>query len=235
VRSPLLLAAPVAAAAVALAAGCGATGVVPSGGDVGTGKALFQQKCAACHTLADANAKGTVGPNLDDAFGNPEQQGFAESTVRDVVRGQIAYASPPMPRDLVTGAQADAVASYVAQVAGKPVTGGGVKASALPGQSTSSTTGAAQTTTAPSGGGNQAAIADGKQVFASAGCAGCHTLKAAGATGTTGPNLDQLKPPQARVVKQVTNGGAIMPPFKGRLSPKQIQDVAAYVSSVAGT
>ena len=226
--------APFAAAAALLAAGCGSTGHQAAGGDVGLGKALFQQKCAGCHTLADANAKGAVGPNLDDALGNPQQQGFKESTVRDVVRGQIAYASPPMPQDLVKGAQADAVATYVAQVAGKPVQGGGVKASPLPGQSTSSTTQATQTTPAPSGGGNQAAVADGKKVFGSAGCAGCHTLKDAGASGTVGPNLDQLKPSQAVVQKQVTNGGAIMPSFKQRLSSSQIQAVAAYVSSVAG-
>jgi mono/diheme cytochrome c family protein len=75
----------------------------------------------------------------------------------------------------------------------------------------------------------------GKAVFASAGCNSCHTLKAAGATGTVGPNLDQVKPPYDKVVTQVTNGGGAMPAFKGQLSPQQIQDVAAYVSSVAGT
>ena len=75
----------------------------------------------------------------------------------------------------------------------------------------------------------------GKAVFASAGCNSCHTLKAAGATGTVGPNLDQVKPPYDKVVTQVTNGGGGMPAFKGTLSPQQIQDVAAYVSSVAGT
>ena len=36
------------------------------------------------------------------------------------------------------------------------------------------------------------------------------------------------------VVTRVTNGMGAMPPFKGQLSDKQIQDVAAYVSSVAG-
>jgi mono/diheme cytochrome c family protein len=69
----------------------------------------------------------------------------------------------------------------------------------------------------------------GKAVFASAGCVGCHTLKAAGATGTVGPNLDQLKPAYARIVRQVTNGGKIMPSFKGSLSEQQIHDVAAFV------
>jgi mono/diheme cytochrome c family protein len=74
----------------------------------------------------------------------------------------------------------------------------------------------------------------GKAVFASAGCAGCHTLKDAGATGTVGPNLDQLKPPLSRTITQVLNGGAVMPPFKASLSAKQIADVAAYVVKATG-
>jgi mono/diheme cytochrome c family protein len=74
----------------------------------------------------------------------------------------------------------------------------------------------------------------GAKVFASAGCKNCHTLKAAGAKGTVGPNLDQLQPSAALVSKQVRNGGGVMPSFKGKLSPKQIKDVADYVSSVAG-
>jgi mono/diheme cytochrome c family protein len=99
------------------------------------------------------------------------------------------------------------------------------------------TTAPAQTTTTggattPSGGTGDAAA--GKAVFTSAGCVGCHTLADAGATGTVGPNLDQKKPPYDLVVTRVTNGKGPMPPFKGQLSDQQIQDVAAYVSSVAG-
>src|SRR5579884_268871 len=98
----------------------------------------------------------------------------------------------------------------------------------LPGQTTS-----APTTTSAGGGGGAGAVtgdpAAGKAVFTSAGCSGCHTLKAAGATGTVGPNLDQLKPPYARIVTQVEHGGAIMPPFQGKLTSKQIHDVAAFV------
>ena len=69
----------------------------------------------------------------------------------------------------------------------------------------------------------------GKQVFATAQCGGCHTLKAAGSTGEIGPNLDQLKPGYAAIVHQVEVGGGPMPAFKGQLSDQQIQDVAAYV------
>jgi mono/diheme cytochrome c family protein len=92
----------------------------------------------------------------------------------------------------------------------------------LPGQTTSSPA----PSPGPSAKGDPAA---GKTVFASAGCSGCHTLKAAGATGNVGPNLDQLKPPEVTVVHQVENGGGQMPAFKGTLSAKQIQDVAAFV------
>lgn len=98
--------------------------------------------------------------------------------------------------------------------------------------STSTTTPTTTTTTTPTPSGNATA---GKAIFTGpAACSGCHTLKDANATGTVGPNLDQLKPPFDRVVTQVTNGGAAMPAFKGTLTPQQIADVAAYVSSVAG-
>jgi mono/diheme cytochrome c family protein len=93
------------------------------------------------------------------------------------------------------------------------------------------TTAPAATTTAPTTTttASQGDPTAGKAVFASAGCGGCHTLKAAGSTGTVGPNLDQLKPPLDRIVIQVDNGGGPMPAFKGQLTDKQIQDVAAFV------
>lgn len=77
-------------------------------------------------------------------------------------------------------------------------------------------------------------VALGRQVFASAGCAACHTLSDTGATGTVGPDLDGAKPSAALVADRVTNGLGAMPPFAGKLSAEQIDAVAAYVSSVAG-
>jgi mono/diheme cytochrome c family protein len=85
----------------------------------------------------------------------------------------------------------------------------------------------AGTETAPSQGGNAAA---GKAVFTSAGCVSCHTLADAGATGTVGPNLDQVKPSFDTVVERVTEGKPPMPSFKGQLTEQQIRDVAAYVT-----
>jgi cytochrome c6 len=94
------------------------------------------------------------------------------------------------------------------------------------------TEGGGETTPPPSE--QQGDPAAGKEVFTSAGCTGCHTLADAGSTGNVGPNLDQAKPPYALVVDRVTNGKGPMPSFKGQLSEQQIQNVAAYVSSVAG-
>jgi mono/diheme cytochrome c family protein len=76
----------------------------------------------------------------------------------------------------------------------------------------------------------------GKPIFASSGCGGCHTLAAAHASGTIGPNLDTLKPDYRAVTAQVTNGGGVMPKFSDSLSAQQIADVSAYVvNSTGGT
>jgi mono/diheme cytochrome c family protein len=87
---------------------------------------------------------------------------------------------------------------------------------------------AAETT----GGGGGAA--DGAAVFASAGCGGCHTLEAAGSSGQTGPNLDELQPSKDQVAEQVRNGGGAMPSFEDKLSAEEIDAVAQYVSESAG-
>ena len=76
--------------------------------------------------------------------------------------------------------------------------------------------------------------ARGKAVFASAGCGACHTLAAAGAAGTAGPNLDQRKPAATLVAARVTDGKGAMPGYKGRLGDDDIQAVAAYVAQSAG-
>jgi cbb3-type cytochrome c oxidase subunit III len=202
-RAAALLLLPLAAA---LSAGCG-TGGRAVGGDVQNGKKLFVSTCAGCHTLADANAQGTKGPNLDDAFAADRKQGFAQSSIQDIVLDQIRLAQGQMPPNLVRGQDAQDVAAYVASVAGTGKAG-------------------------PTGG--KITATDGKTIFGQAGCGSCHTLKDAGSTGTVGPNLDDARAPELKVVTQVTNGGAVMPAFKDRLTKAQIQAVAKYVSSVAG-
>jgi mono/diheme cytochrome c family protein len=73
----------------------------------------------------------------------------------------------------------------------------------------------------------------GEQVFAEAGCGGCHTLAAADARGQVGPNLDTLRPGFEQVVNKVREGGDGMPAFASRLPAREIESVAAYVADVA--
>ena len=81
----------------------------------------------------------------------------------------------------------------------------------------------------------------GKPIFVST-CAVCHTLKAAAALGTIGPDLDRTRLTQAVIIKAITDGGASvmskaaaakytthMTAYKGVLSPDQIKNVSAYV------
>ena len=247
-------------AAALLLAGCGTGGLAHRQADVARGKQLFTQRCGSCHTLADAGTQGKVGPNLDAAFAAARQQGFAQSSIQNIVLDQIRFpVTKPagvitgpngqeqpvqgMPANLVKGADAQDVAAYVASVAGLAAAGATTTSAAPPPPAPPPTSEAqtstaaqtatgAQTTTPSAGGGNL--LAQGKQVFETAGCTSCHTLKDAGAHGTVGPNLDEKKPPKALVVERVTNGKGVMPSFTSQLSPEQIQAVATYVSSVAG-
>ncbi len=203
-----------AGALIALAvgvAGCGSGGL-SEGGDAAEGKQIFQQKCGGCHTLADAGSAGTEGPDLDAAFRGGPGEEWDESTVREIVAQQTKYAIPPMPdadelfkNPDTRDEKVDAVAAYVASVAAKPVKGGG-----------------------------KIAAQDGKGIFTEAGCGGCHVLRAAGTSGTTGPNLDQSKPGLQEAVGQIRNGGGGMPAYRGRLTDQQIQAVAKFVTQNAG-
>jgi cbb3-type cytochrome c oxidase subunit III len=218
------------AAAALLAAGCGYGGAANAGGqrpDTQSGQQLFTTSCGNCHALSAAGTSGDIGPNLDNAFAASVQEGYPQSVIENVVLDQIRLGSgpiatytngklgnfkpqTPMPANILEGQDALDVAAYVASVAGQS------------GYTTSASFASFGT--------------NGEKIFKGAGCSGCHTLAAAGATGTVGPNLDQIASTLtvAVVAQQVTNGGTVMPAFKGKLSPAQIQAVAKYVSSSAG-
>jgi mono/diheme cytochrome c family protein len=220
------------AVAVVVLAAMGALGLAACGDTVGysegtgdriRGKELFVKGCGSCHELADAGTNGQIGPNLDLAFVQSRLDGLGESTIQQVVRGQIAYpvVDPPtdipgMPVDIYEGQDAEDVATYVASVAGLDGSGKPIDPTNPP------------KPTPPDGGD------DGESIFASAGCGGCHTLAAAGSSGTVGPNLDEAKPTKDLAVDRVTNGRGGMPSFKGQLSDEQIQAVATYVAENAG-
>jgi mono/diheme cytochrome c family protein len=181
--------------------------------DLVNGKTLFIAKCGGCHQLARAGTAGTQGPNLDDSFRQARRDGM-DDTIAGVVYPQILYPSQKlqpkslnMPKNLVTGADARDVAAYVAYAAAKVGKDGGDL--------------------------GQVGGTDGPGLFKT-NCGSCHTLADAATSGTVGPNLDTLKPDDALVIKQVTNGGGGMPAFKGTLTPAQIKLIATYVSGAAG-
>jgi cbb3-type cytochrome c oxidase subunit III len=211
-----LVAAAIGVALAFMLTACGTGGPVGAGSEQ-NGLAVFQQKCGGCHTLGAAQTQSTIGPNLDHSFAQARSEGFKDSSIRDIVAGQIRnpgqYATgnkagllqANMPAKLVSGQDLADVAAFVAANAGKngfaePVTVSGT---------------------------------DGAAIF-KARCGSCHTLAAAGTNGTVGPNLDQLKPPFATVQRQVINGGGAMPAFKDVLSDAQITAVAHYVADNAG-
>jgi mono/diheme cytochrome c family protein len=70
---------------------------------------------------------------------------------------------------------------------------------------------------------------NGESIFASAGCGACHTLSAAGSSGTVGPNLDDAKPSYELAVTRITKGQGGMPSFADQLEPQEIADVAQFV------
>jgi mono/diheme cytochrome c family protein len=116
---PRLLPALLASLCLALAAcggggddGGGASG---GGGDEGGGatqsagaQETFSTTCGGCHTLSAAGTEGQVGPNLDELAPDAE-----------TVRTAIAQGPGVMPENLLEGAQADEVAQYVAENAGR--------------------------------------------------------------------------------------------------------------------
>ncbi len=200
---------------VLLLAGCG-TGGLGEAESGSSGEALFKEKCAGCHTLKAAGARGTIGPSLDAAFSASRQEDFDESTIREVVLGQMRFPIAPMPppgelfpaadySDAERDAAMESIASYVASVAANQ------EAIAQAGQQ-----------------GGNASASDPKALFTS-NCAGCHTFAAAGTKGTVGPNLDQISLPADGIAEQIRNGGGGMPPFQGQLTDEQIQALAKFV------
>lgn len=104
-----------------------------NGDDQIAGKQLFVQKCGSCHVLSRADTKGTVGPNLDEAFTRALKDGFGREAVRGVVYRQILHPQEGsvMPGNLVDADQAKDVAAYVALVASARGKDTGLLASAV--------------------------------------------------------------------------------------------------------
>jgi cytochrome c oxidase subunit I len=151
-------------------------------------------------------------------------------TLRGAGVGRVVEARPLRERMSVAGAEAAIVLIVLGLMFISGLTGW------IVGHNTATShvkTVSSSSTTTPAAPAPNAAFSAGKTVFANAGCGGCHTLDAAGASGTVGPNLDQVKPPVALVVDRVTHGKGAMPSFSGQLTKTQIDDVAAFVSQAS--
>jgi mono/diheme cytochrome c family protein len=206
-----------------------------------SGKVMFQKSCGSCHTLAHANTSGTTGPNLDDAFRQDRIDGVKSTSIQGLIDYWIRYPNTQgvMPKGIVEGQDAQDVAAYVAAVAARPGKDTGALATA--------------------GGVTGTTPAAGKQVFTGVGgCGSCHTLAAAGTSGTVGPNLDKdLKSncslPQSKTARGATlqecirtaivkpyafipsgyQAGVMPSNFSQSLTPSEITALVNFLSTAA--
>jgi plastocyanin len=120
----------------AMALAVGGCGSIKHGEDASliVGKQQFVAKCGACHTLARADTKGTVGPNLDEAFRQSLKEGLGRTTIRSVVQYQVEYPNPEnvMPKGLAGGPVLKDIAAYVAYAADRSGADTGLLANAVP-------------------------------------------------------------------------------------------------------
>ena len=193
--------------------------------DLSNGKAMFVEKCGSCHVLGRAGTAGPTGPDLDAAFRSAIASGMNRDTVQGVVHDQILNPrkNSQMPAELVTGEDAKDVAAYVAFAAARTGEDEGQLAQAGLANATSP-----------------------EQIFTAAGCAGCHTLAKANATGTQGPSLDDLAQSAAQAIgspeeyvresildpdAEVAEGfqAGVMPSYEGRLTDEQLQTLVEYL------
>jgi mono/diheme cytochrome c family protein len=118
---------PLLAAAV-LAVGCGEEGVEVARDDpTYSGAESFARNCAGCHTLTVAGTQGSAsdvgtreykdGPNFD------QRKESVEDVLYAIENG--GFSSGPMPQNIVTGAEARAVAEFVAKYSGSQAESGG--------------------------------------------------------------------------------------------------------------
>jgi mono/diheme cytochrome c family protein len=91
---------------------------VPS--DLQDGKELFVTNCGACHTLAAAGTDGVIGPDLDELLAPPSASAPDPTTIKPRVLNAVNNGvEGRMPKGVLSGQQAEEVATFVSQVAGQ--------------------------------------------------------------------------------------------------------------------
>jgi mono/diheme cytochrome c family protein len=217
---------PAFAGAAAVALALSACEVVDRGDNVVNGKALFIERCGACHALARAGTGGTIGPDLDAAFRRARADGLGADTIAGVVEKQILHPrrGSRMPAKLVTGDGAEDVAAYVAEVA------------AVPGRDSGRLADVGQRRGGPPG----------RRIFVQAGCGSCHRLADAATSGTSGPDLDETLNGRSKgfIRESIVDPAAVaaegfssdvMPAdFGRRLSNRELDALVEYLADTAG-
>ena len=203
-------------------AGCDAS----EDADLERGRALFQQNCGTCHALAQAGTSAEVGPDLDAAFARARADGMDSDTIEGVVQKQIENPydikipedDPEYNRVFM---QADLVTGQDAEDVSAYVASvagvPGVRAPELPPQ----------------------------QLFTER-CGSCHVLGAAGTSGQTCPDLDEVvaKESERYIQEQIVDPNSEITPgyqpnvmpadFEQTLSSKELKGLVAYLFKNSG-
>jgi mono/diheme cytochrome c family protein len=201
---------------------------VQSIGDPQKGAQLFSSMgCSSCHSYGGSG--GTDAPPLDFMKGklSPSEVADMSGIIWNHVPGMLPhFKEEGVPFPTFSGNQ---MADLIAYLHGggpgvKPTPGQGMGGGMM-GKQGGGMGGGMMGTQSGGGGTN------GQALFIAA-CGTCHTLSAAGTSGTFGPDLDLLKPTEQVVLKAIATGPGAMP--SGIYSGAQAKAVAKYVSQSAG-
>jgi mono/diheme cytochrome c family protein len=199
------------------ASGCG----VAQSGDVDRGRQLFVLKCGTCHTLKEAATSTKIGPDLDAAFAQARASGMDSDTIAGVVKAQVEIPRPSTDNPSVSMPANLVTGEDLEDVASYVASVAGVPGIKPP------------------------PLGAPPEMFAN-NCASCHTLKAANAAGTTGPDLDEALPgmsaseiqksivdPNGKITPGYQSG--VMPDTFGQLfPPAKLQALIKYLMQNAG-
>jgi mono/diheme cytochrome c family protein len=84
------------------------------------GRELFERSCSSCHTLAATKSVGRIGPDLDARLGDEiATEAGRKALVLNAIAEGRARGLGQMPALLFQGRDANAVASFLAAVAGR--------------------------------------------------------------------------------------------------------------------
>lgn len=192
--------------------------------DVERGRALFQQQCGTCHALDQAGTSAQIGPDLDAAFARARADGMTSETIEGVVRDQIAN-----PRE-VSENDPDYQRTYMPA---DLVTGQDAADVAAYVGSVAGVPGAAPPELPPD------------ELFTER-CGSCHALAAAGTTGTTGPDLDEVLAGESTdyIRRQIVDPNSEITPgyqpdvmpqdFEQTLGSEQLAELVRYLLENAG-